>query len=274
MSRSNPDITNPAQHFFQWSGSRGDLTWWNKDEKKAVPVRIPFTFMVLDELATITGYNDQDQSGYWSNEVRSVAREEFTVKTSKGTKQVGLYKDLADARAKGAKYAKSIYIAHKGPDGEYIIGNLKASGACLTAWIEFSQEHKVQNGTVMLTGGVEAKKGATVYQVPIFEYRACTPEEFDIAIELDKELQIYLSQYLAANAVDRDTAVNDINDIDQSIGVATDEQITEYRELKEKRKLAHDDQDEDVETYKRVASSEPMPDFPGDEPIDLSDIPF
>lgn len=202
MSRSNPIPTNPAKRFFKWSGSKGKLVWYDKEQQSEVEVTLPFTFLVLDQLATITGYCEQDGSGYWSNEVRSVAKEEFTVRTSKGTKQAGLYKDLADVRSKGAKYAKSIYIAYKESD-EYVIGNIKASGAALTAWIELSDRYVVLNGKVSLTGATQAKKGATDYFIPTFEWSNSDSDEDEIAKSLDKELQIYLSQYLTVAQFDR-----------------------------------------------------------------------
>lgn len=200
MSRSNPTTTNPAKRFFRWSGSKGKLAYYDKEKQEEVEVRFPFTFLVLDQLATMTGYNEQDQSNYWSNEVRSVAKEELTVRTSKGVKQIGLYADLTDVRSKGAKYAKSVYIAYYDGD-ELVLGNLKASGAALTAWIELSNRTNVENGKVTLTGAEEAKKGATTYFVPVFESGHSTTEEDARAIELDKELQHYLAQYLNAAKV-------------------------------------------------------------------------
>lgn len=201
MSRSNPNLVNPASHFMEWSGSRGALSWYNKETKANVPVKLPFEFLVLDELSTITGYSSQDESGYWSNEVRSVAKEELTVRTKKGIKQIGFYTTLADVRAKGAKYTKSVYIAHKVGD-EWVIGNIKMAGSALSAWIEFSQVYKVQNGKATMEKGDEAKtpKGDSYYP-PTFKYLSATPEENTKAIELDKQLQVYLAQYLAAPAI-------------------------------------------------------------------------
>jgi hypothetical protein len=201
MSRSNPQPTNPAKRFFKWSGSKGTLGYYDKEQQKEVEVKLPFTFLVLDELATISGFCEQDTSNYWSNEVRNVSREQLTVKTSHGTKQSGLYKDLTDVRSKGAKYAKSIYIAYK-EQGVFVIGNLKASGAALTAWIEFGNKHVVSMGKVTLTGSEEAKKGATTYYIPTFSWDHADTDEDEIAKELDKELQMYLSQYLAEPAED------------------------------------------------------------------------
>ena len=249
MSRSNPTPTNPANKFFTWKGSTGELVYYDKEKKENISVKLPFTFLVLDQLATVTGFAEQDQSSYWSNEVRNIVREELTVRTSAGTKQVGLYKDLADVRSKGAKYAKSIYISYKDGD-EWVIGNIKASGAALTAWIELSNTCAVGNGKVTLTGSTEAKKGTTKYFVPTFKWDSSDTNEDEIAIELDKELQVYLSQYLAK----RDDRVP-AEDVDPELGKATPEQEADFA----KRKAAKKDVViEDI----------------GDEPINLDDIPF
>ena len=217
MSRSNPTPTNPSTKFFKWSGSTGKLVWYDKEAEQEKEIKLPFSFLVLDQLATIAGFNEQDNSSYWSNEVRSVAKDELTVRTSAGTKAVGLYKDLADVRGKGAKYAKSIYIAFE-DGGEIAIGNIKAYGAALTSWIEFTKSHDVLKGKVVLTGSETAKKGTTTYHVPTFEKAASTPEEDEKAVELDKELQSYLSLYLSAAQFDRasqqdEGSVEDLNDI-------------------------------------------------------------
>lgn len=262
MSRSQPTQTNPALYFYSWSGSRGQLEHYDKERKLNIPVTMPFSCMVLDELATITGYCEPDESSYWSNEVRSVAKEELTVKTSKGTRQVGLYANLADVRAKGAKYAKSIYIATKIND-EYVIANIKASGAALTSWIELSQAHKVANGTIMLTGKLEAKKGTNTYYMPVFDYRASTPDEDEIAIALDKQLQVYLSQYLAKPVEDDMPVLN--NETHTSKPDMSD--ITNQSSA---RTRSQDEMDAEAQSlYASHATAESM-----GAPFDVNDIPF
>ena len=211
MSRSNPTPTNPAKKFFKWSGSKGQLVYYDKEKQLEVEVKLPFSFLVLDQLATITGFCEQDASSYWSNEVRSIKKDELTVRTSKGTKQIGLYDDLADVRSKGAKYAKSVYIAYEEGD-ELVIGNIKASGAALTAWIELSNKHVVTNGKVVLKGSEEAKKGTTVYYTPVFEWTHSDTTEDEVAVALDRELQVYLSQYLSAAQFDRAHANEGVED--------------------------------------------------------------
>jgi hypothetical protein len=205
MSRSQPQLTNPAGRFFTWSGSHGQLEWYDKENQKNVPVKLPFTFLVADQLSTITGYSDADESGFWSNEVRSIRNEELTVRTKKGTRYVGLYKNDQGIvqLPTGARYAKSIYIAYYDENGELQLGNIKASGVALTAFIELTGKHIVENGKCAITGSTEGKKGTTVYQIPTFEWSNSTAEEDEIAVTLDKELQVYLSQYLAAAQYNR-----------------------------------------------------------------------
>lgn len=199
MSRSNPIPTNPAKRFFQWGGGDGELSYYDKEKAERITVDLPFSFMVLDELATVTGFCEPDNSSYWSNEVRNVSKNEFVVKTSDGTKQTGLYKDLTDVRSKGAKYAKSIYIAFEDGENGFVIGNLKASGAALTAWIELGNKHVTELGKITLTGSTEAKKGKTVYHIPTFEWSNAEHDEDEIAKELDVILQDYLKDYLGTH---------------------------------------------------------------------------
>lgn len=249
MSRSNPAQINPAKHFFKWKGDDGKLVYWDKETEKEVTVKLPFEFLPIDQLNTIKGFCEQDNSSYWSNEVRSL-KEEFTVKTSAGTKEVGLYKDL-ECRAKGAKYTKSIYCVYVDKTtGEYVMGNIQASGVAVTAWIDFSRKNVVENGKVVLTGSTEGKKGKVTYQIPTFEYVHSTEAEDKIAVALDKELQIYLSQYLASSAEPLPEAPDDLDDI-----------VTEVP----------DEQSEvDAQVMDNVRATVAVE----GEPVDISEIPF
>lgn len=272
MSRSQPVLTNPAQHFMQWSGSKGQLNWWNKEKQVEVSVKLPFTFMVLDELSTITGYSKSDKSGFWSNEVRSIVKDELTVRLKSGVRYVGLYKNEQGIvqMPKGARYTKSVYIAHLGSDGEYIIGNLKFTGSALTAWIEFSTGKVLENGTVILQGSQAVEGELGEYHVPVFEYRSSESEEDDAAVRLDKELQIYLSQYLASSVTPDTEDKSWVNDqIDPELGKATPEQIADFEaKKKEAQQVKHrgsqttKEKEDDAEAeslYQSIAEAEEIP---------------
>lgn len=262
MSRSNPTLTSPAQHFMSWQGSTGQLTWYNKETKTNVPVKLPFKFMVLDQLATIKGYNKPAKAGYWSNEVRNTRKEELIVRLGNQTVYVGMYKNKQGTVQvpKGADYTQSVYIAHKIGD-QYVLGNINMKGSSRSAWFEFTGSCKPENGTVtMLKGDVQTAQTGDFYP-PIFTYNTSTDEENVVAVKLDTELQVYLSQYFAAAQVDQLEQVPD-GDIDPTLGLATEEQTVDYNNRRTSRAPV-------TTEY----SQEPMPDYT-DEPINLDDIPF
>lgn len=198
MSLSRPNIKNPAVRFMQWRGGEaggGKVQYYDKETEENVDVPLPFTFLVLDELNTISGFNDNEKSSYWSNEVRNLMTDEFTVRTKSGVKARGKYAELGDVKSRGAKYAKSVYIAYKDETGEMIISNLRLMGAALTAWIEFQKKFDVSKCAVSITAAKKAKKGATTYFMPIFEGREMSDTTRNEAIRLDVQLQAYLDSY-------------------------------------------------------------------------------
>lgn len=231
MSLSNPTAKNPSTRFFQWRGGAegekgketgGKVTWWEKEAEETREMPLPFTFIVLDELNTISGFSDADKSSYWSNEVRNLLTDEFTVRTSAGIKARGKYADLGDVKSRGAKYAKSVYIAYKDETGELAIGNIKIMGAALTAWIEFQKKFDVNKCAVILESAKKAKKGVNVYFIPVFDGRNMSDETKSAAVALDKEVQAYLDNYFTrrpdvTEQVDTDEAKDEeieIEDLD------------------------------------------------------------
>jgi len=199
MSLSNQTSTvSPAKHFLRVKS--GSVNYYDKEQQDNIDVPVPLSFVVLDQLATVKGWSDNDQSGYWSNEVKSVGTDPITVRTSKGVKATGIWKDIKNEPAvSGAKFNASVYIAAPGRDG-LEIQNIAFSGASLNAWIEFVNANKgVTRGKnkVVIAGFDDAKKGAVKYQVPRFEVADITDEELAEATKLDEELQDYLNGYFA-----------------------------------------------------------------------------
>jgi hypothetical protein len=210
MSRSNnSELQNPATKFFEWNGEAGIFRYWDKEmaveghEKPGANVNItlPFTFVVLDSLSTIKGFSDADNSGFWSNEVRDIKRDEMIVKTKKGVCAKGIYeKVITDRNCNGAKYCQSVYIAYKpGKDKPLEIANIQFTGAALSSWIEFRKNNKVFEGAIIVKGVKQGQKGKVIYQMPVFQKLDLTPETEKNALELDKVLQVYLKAYLQHN---------------------------------------------------------------------------
>lgn len=214
MSLSNQSSTvSPAKHYLRVKS--GSVNYYDKELNENVDVPVPMSFVVLDQLATIKGWSDADQSGYWSNEVRSAGNDALTVRTSKGTKATGIWKDIKNSPSvAGAKFNTSVYIATKGREG-LEIQNIAFSGASLNAWIEFVNANKgVTRGKakVVITGFSDEKKGAVKYQVPVFEAQDITEEELKEATALDVELQEYLDARFADSRSDELLAVANDDD--------------------------------------------------------------
>jgi hypothetical protein len=267
MSLSSPTLQNPAEHYFEWKGGDGHIEFYNKEKQERITVPLPFEFIVLDQLNGVTGWSDQDTSGIFSNETRST-RDDFTVRTKKRVLYVGPYKNdqgISQVAGFGGKYLKVIYIAHKNKAGEYIMGRIGLTGAALNAWIDFTKAHSVTSGKVRITGKQEEKKGATTFQVPVFDWAKWDDTEYEAAVVLDKLLQNFLSQYLTAPKYD-DNA-EPVTDWDEETK-ASPEQVAEFESLKAKKLETKPDPEQGA--YNRAAVTEEF----GDEPINLDDIPF
>lgn len=213
MSRSNPTegAKSPSNRWFQWAGGDdgGHVRWYDKDAEKNVKIDGPFTFLLLDELATVKGWHDSTDSGIYSNEVRDTRQDVMVVRAFKGGELAsGLYSAIKDRIvAVGGHYCASVYLAYK--EGEELkIGNLSLKGAALSAWMEFKKAagtKKDANGkslkayfvdAVKITGFEEAKKGATTFRIPKFALLPVSEATNDQAVALDAELQAFLADYL------------------------------------------------------------------------------
>lgn len=202
MSRSNPstNLNNPAQRYFEWSGSKGKLKYWDKTagpegKGEEVFVNLPFTFIVLDRLSCITGFNEKEKSRFWSNEIRDTRTDKFVVRLNKGIVKEGLYKDFADIKNQGAAYAQSVYIAYY-EGKELTIGNFRVTGSAIGPWIDLCDEKNLEgNLAVCLSGATPKVKGATHYFEPVYTTKECSEETVKRANELDITLQEYLTAY-------------------------------------------------------------------------------
>jgi hypothetical protein len=202
MSRSNPtqENPNPSQRWFSWSGSNGEVKYYDKQEKKDVVVGSNFQFLLLDSLSTIKGWHDPSESGIFSNEVRDTRSDMFVVKSFKGgILAEGFYGQIKDrVNSIGGKFTTNLYIAFKGEAG-LEIGCISFSGAALSAWMEFSKKNRsaIFESAVKIKGSVDGQKGKVKFKTPVFELTPSLPETNDAAAELDKTLQAYFKSYLS-----------------------------------------------------------------------------
>lgn len=202
MSRSNnTDIINPAVKFFDWSGSDGQLQYFDKtlgEKGEKVNVALPFQFLILDRVYQVSGGID-DNSGYlgfWSNAVKNLKTQKIIVRSKRGVEAQGLYEHIKGVT--GVKFMTGLYVAFKEGD-ELQIGYIKIKGAALTAWIEFTKQHRnLYEGAFLITDKVSKRKGSNTYYEPVFSFNANVSEATDQAAkDLDVQLQEYLTAYFA-----------------------------------------------------------------------------
>jgi len=202
MSRSAPnseEIINPNKNWFQWDGGDGlGFKKYDKVEKKNIITKLPFTFLVLDKLTTVTGFNEPENIGYYSNEVRSL-KDKITVRSKNGVEAEGNWEEIkAKLASKGANFCQSVYIAYyEGKD--LVLGNIKMQGAALENWFKFCKENNVMEIAVQVKTTTKAKKGKVEYFMPVFKSIKIKEETNTAAIEIDKVLQEYLTAYLLKN---------------------------------------------------------------------------
>lgn len=212
MSRSNPNarLVNPSTRWVEWNGSTGELSYYDKTEKKDIAIPIGFVFILLDELATVRGWHDPSGSGIYANEVRDTVKDALSVKSFKGGPIAeGLYQTIKDkVKAQGGGFAANLYMAYKDATGALQIGCLQLTGAALNAWIEFRGlvKNEVFDKAIAVIGSVDGQKGAIKYKSPAFALKLIDPATNAKALELDKALQAYLEAYLVKTPVTQQVA--------------------------------------------------------------------
>lgn len=208
MSRSNPtdNAPNPAIRWFEWNGEKGCVRYYDKDTKQNVDVPLPFTFILLDELASVRGWHEQSQSGIYSNEVKDTSKDVLVVKSFKGgTIAEGFYREMKDrVNAAGGHYTANLYIAFK-QGAELVIGSLRFKGAALGAWMDYRKNHRTELYSKALTihDVSEGQKGRVKFKMPIFAAQIISTESENIAKALDQELQSWLAGYFARTKRDQ-----------------------------------------------------------------------
>jgi hypothetical protein len=205
MSRSNPTTTSsPATRYFEWSAEKGTLQYYDKEAKENVPVKLPFAFLILDEVSQVGGgvKVHGKYEGYWSNMAKNLQTQPLTVKSKAGVVAQGLWADLKER--KGLHYVKGLFIAFHGDDKVLQIGYLKFKGSALGAWFDYTKTHRdLFKGAFVIQSRSEVVKGDKGdYYTPVFHYKADISEESDNAAEaLDATVQEYLTTYFAQNAI-------------------------------------------------------------------------
>jgi hypothetical protein len=193
MSFSNQKLSNPCEKFIEFKN--GKFQYWDKEKEKNIELKLPFYFIILDQLSTIKGFNDENQCGIYSNEIHSVADEILNVRTFKGKINIiGLYNEIkGEIKSIGGRYCKSIYALMFDKSGKAELVNFQLTGAAFSSFVD--AKIKVNKYSIGVEGTEEKTKGTTIYQQPIFKKYKLPENHIETAIEVDKQLQEYFNQY-------------------------------------------------------------------------------
>jgi len=205
MSRSNPNesvSTHICTRWLEWGGATGNLTHYDKAMKENVPVALPFTFILLDILGTVTGWHDASGSGIVSNEMKmgDVGKGTFAVRAfkSRGDLVTGTWKHIKDrVNTLGGKFTVNLYMGYR--DGDALkIGCVQFSGAALNAWVDFKDANQkdIYTKAIVITGSKDGQKGAVKFKTPTFALRDISADSNAEAVELDRILQGFLAEKL------------------------------------------------------------------------------
>lgn len=212
MSRSNPteSTPNPAVRRYEWNGEAGTIRYYDREVKRNIDVGTDFTFLLLDEMASVGGWDDSagtSGSAIYSNEVRDTRTDVFVVKSFKGgIIAEGLYAKIKNAvTVQGGQFVAKCYIAFKEEGGALAIGTLSFKGAALAAWMEFRKQNRAElyKNAVRIHAFTEGKKGKVVYRVPMMKVAPITPATDASAVACDKHLQEWLAAYLSRTKKDQ-----------------------------------------------------------------------
>jgi hypothetical protein len=194
---------NPAQIFLEWKAGEGVFEFYDKELQEKVKIDKPIRFILLDSLATCRGWDSQNEAALIGTEVRNPATDRITLRsyyTENGEKRrqklvEGLWKtDIKDNYP--VDYYQSLYATLEVGD-DLLLANIKVGRSGLSSLIKAKLK---ADDTFLITfsKGEEQKNGAAKWRALKIEKETTLPDGWEEqATSHYKELQAYLSQYLA-----------------------------------------------------------------------------
>lgn len=193
----NEKPLNPSCFFAKWQSDTKAFVYYDKNQKTNVVIE-NLTFLILNELISITGFDSKNNCGIYSNEVQDLNKQTLTVKSFKGGLLLeGIYSKIKNELDKyDARFTLSVYIAIK-INERLTIANLQLSGAPLGAWFDFKKtgnnKTDIYRKAVSVNGFLPKKKGSNNYNIPTFALKNISTEMENEASTLQKQLKQYLN---------------------------------------------------------------------------------
>lgn len=199
MSLSNPkqSISSPVKRYYKWNADKGQMAYYDKETETTVLVDEPFKMIPVDQFSCVEGYNAKAGKGFRSNEVKSTKNEDLIVNWNGGGNIItGKYADIKEKiESLGGKYHSSVYFATP-IDGKLELCNLRIKGAGMSAWLDLNKTIKsgVEGNQLTVTKSELQKTGKVEYYSPVFKISKPTMEDYNAAVELDRDLQEYIKR--------------------------------------------------------------------------------
>ena len=216
LERPVSESSNPAKKFLEWKSTEKAFQYYDKSKESKIKVDLPLKVLFLEHYHTIKGWSDSANSGIWSNEVYSIAKESLEVKSKSGTIVNGIYKDNKNTiKNTGGVYHRSVYCMAE--NGEIInlqlkgaaIGGLKKDSSIekldVDGYSDFYKKnhHLLDNQWIEIKSIKEGKKGSVKFSIPHFEIGEAISREDDIkANYAASELQRYINAYFSKESVE------------------------------------------------------------------------
>jgi len=205
---------NPTKKYIGWKSNDKTFSYYDKQLKDNVEVKLPLKFVFLQHYHTVKGWNDASSSGIYANEVFYIGNEEMSVRAFKGGLLAsGLYKDIKPkVEAAGGKYHRSIYITLE--DGT--LANLSIKGAVVKEWSDFYEKSKnlIDNQWVEIKEARAEKKGSINYSVPVFSLgESLDKKAIQLADVAASELSDHMENYFA----DKDDAIVNVEAVSNDL---------------------------------------------------------
>jgi len=257
MSRTKPredGLRNPSKKFLRWDSGKQCFVYWDKDNEKSIEVSPQnIAFIVLDQLITITGFDDEKNARIWGNEVRG-NKDIITMHIGKTEAGKGTHKQHRDSN-KNVKFCYSVYaLAKTEKGGAFELVNFQFSGASCSSWYAIVEQNgginSIEKDDVVLgISHVEnMKKGRVEYTVPIFKVlrKGISEDAAAAADAADKLLQRYLDAYLSGEIQRQKDEQSDADYDDDSFDRALEKEMPDLRgESSSQNENPFPDDDED-----------------------------